>query len=138
MSQENRPAGKADWHGVKPQTDAPLDARDFSRRTLLASERTYLAWLRTGLTALTVGVAAARIVPELSNSGVRWPYTVVGVALSAIGVVCIAYGERRRTTVDRAVRQGSFAEPNRTLTLLLTAGGVLVGAAMIVLILVDA
>ena len=40
---------------------------DASRRTRLAGERTMLAWLRTALTALAVGLAAGKIVPELTG-----------------------------------------------------------------------
>ncbi len=115
----------------------PLDERDFSRRTLLANERTYLAWWRTGLTTLTVALAAARVVPGLSDVSHRWPYTAVGVLFSVLGVVCIAYGEQRRRAVDRAVRQGSFADASPALTLTLTALGCLAGAALVALILLD-
>jgi putative membrane protein len=115
----------------------PLDPRDYSRRTLLASERTYLAWWRTGLTTLTVALAAARIVPELSGSPTTWPYTVLGVVFALIGVFCIAYGERRRVTVDRAIRRGEFAEINGTLSLLLTVVGTVTGVATILLILIN-
>ena len=115
----------------------PLDPRDFSRRTLLANERTYLAWWRTGLTTLTVALAAARVVPELSNSRTTWPYTVIGLAFALIGMVFIAYGERRRRVVDRAIREGEFAEINATLSLFLTATGVLLGLAMILVILIN-
>ena len=114
-----------------------LDPRDYSRRTLLANERTYLAWWRTGLTTLTVALAAARVVPELANSETTWPYTAMGVAFAAIGVVCIAYGERRRRAVDRAVRRGEFAAVSASVSLLITGVGVVLGLAMIVLILVN-
>jgi putative membrane protein len=115
----------------------PLDPRDYSRRTLLANERTYLAWWRTGLTTLTVALAAARVVPELANSKTTWPYTVIGLAFAGIGMVFIAYGEHRRRVVDRAIRQGEFAEINATLSLFLTATGVLLGLAMILVILIN-
>lgn len=115
----------------------PLDPRDYSRRTLLANERTYLAWWRTGLTTLTVALAAARVVPELSNSGTTWPYTAMGVAFAAIGVVCISYGEQRRRAVERAVRRGGVRRDQRRGELADHRGGVVLGLAMIVLILVN-
>jgi putative membrane protein len=115
----------------------PLDPRDYSRRTLLANERTYLAWWRTGLTTLTVALGAARVVPDLSNTRHRWPYTVVGVAFAVIGVICIAYGERRRSAVDRAVRRGEFAAFDGRLSAAITAAGVVLGISVIVLILAD-
>jgi putative membrane protein len=114
------------------------DARDISgedaRRTLLASERTYLAWWRTGITTLTVALAAARVVPELSDVGVRWPYTVFGVAFAVLGTICIGYAEYRRRAVDRAVREGDFTESGGVLTLLLSVMGVLLGVGLVVLI----
>jgi putative membrane protein len=117
--------------------EGPLDPRDYSRRTLLANERTYLAWWRTGLTTLTVSLAVARVVPELSQSKTQWPYTAVGVAFALIGIICVAYGERRRVSVDRAVRRGQFVGVDPRLTLGLTAAGVLMGVALIVLITLD-
>ena len=116
--------------------EGPLDPRDYSRRTLLANERTYLAWWRTGLTTLTVALAAARVVPELSGSDVQWPYSVTGVAFALLGVVCIGYGERRRASVARAVRQGEFMDADPRLTMGLTVAGVLLGLGLMALILV--
>jgi putative membrane protein len=113
-----------------------LDPRDFSRRTLLANERTYLAWWRTGLTTLTVALAVARVLPELGDAGTRWPYTVIGLAFAGVGTWSIAYAEHRRRSVDRAVRAGEFADPDPRVMLAFTASGVLLGAALAVLILV--
>jgi putative membrane protein len=45
---------------------------DATRRTRLAAERTYLAWWRSGVAALAVGLAAGKLVPELSG-GPSWP-----------------------------------------------------------------
>jgi len=59
---------------------------------------------------------------------------VVGVAFALLGIVCIAYGEQRRISVDRAVRQGEFARADPRLTLAITASGVLMGVALIALI----
>jgi inner membrane protein YidH len=122
--------------GERGPHEGPLDPRDYSRRTLLANERTYLAWWRTGLTTLTVALAAARVVPEISDSTVQWPYTVVGVVFALLGVICIGYGERRRSSVARAVRQGEFVDADPRLMLGLTVVGVLLGLGLLVLIVV--
>jgi putative membrane protein len=114
----------------------PLDARDYSRRTLLANERTYLAWWRTGLTTLTVALAAARVVPELSNAEDQWPYTVLGVGFALLGIVCVAYAEVRRRAVDSAVRRGEFAEPHALIMVGLSAGAVVLGAGLLVVVVV--
>ena len=76
--------------------------------------------------------------PELSDAGSRWPYTLVGLVLCAIGTVCMVYGQLRRVAVDRAIRSGDFAEPSTTVTNMITAAGGLVGVALIVVIVVNA
>jgi putative membrane protein len=111
---------------------------DLTRRTLLANERTYLAWWRTGMTALTVALAAARIVPELSKATHQWPYTVVGAGFALLGTICVAYAERRRRNVDRAVRAGGYSDPERWVTNALTLGGTLLGIALLAIIVFEA
>lgn len=115
----------------------PLDPRDFSRRTLLANERTYLAWWRTGLTTLTVSIASARVVPELSDAQVRWPYTVLGVVFAVLGIACMVYAERRRRAVIDALRRGTYADADSRVTLLLSGAGAVLGVITILLILLD-
>jgi putative membrane protein len=115
----------------------PIDPRDFTRRTLLANERTYLAWWRTGITAVATALAAARLVPEITKVKHVWPYTVLGVGYALIGVVCFAYGHIRRIQVDRAVRQGNFADLDHTITLLISIGGTLLALALVALIIAE-
>ena len=111
----------------RPGDDAPelgpLDPRDYSRRTLLANERTFLAWWRTGLTSLTAGLAAAQIVPRLSESADQTAYTILGAALAVLGTLCIAYGHARRVAVDRAVRRGGLAEISSALAVAVAVAG---------------
>jgi uncharacterized membrane protein YidH (DUF202 family) len=57
-----------------------VEVEDATRRTRLATERTYLAWWRSGLAALAVGLAAGRLVPELSSSS----YGTAGSASSRL------------------------------------------------------
>jgi putative membrane protein len=117
--------------------DRPIDQRDFTRRTLLANERTYLAWWRTGLTSVVAALGAARVAPELANAKHHWPYTVLGVGFALIGIVCFVYGHMRRITVDRAVREGDFAELSHTVTLVISMGASLLALGLVVLILVE-
>ncbi len=114
-----------------------MEPGDGVRRTLLANERTFLAWQRTGLTLLTVALAAARVVPELVGAAHVWPYVVVGVGFAAYGIVCMAYGERRRRSVDRAVRAGTFEEPDGRMTLGLAVAGGVLGLAIIAIVLIE-
>jgi putative membrane protein len=115
----------------------PIDPRDFTRRTLLANERTYLAWWRTGITSVATALAAARLVPEVAKVKHDWPYTVLGVGFGLIGIVCFAYGHIRRLGVDRAVREGEFAELSHTVTLVISVGGVVLAVALVALIIAE-
>jgi putative membrane protein len=117
--------------------DRPIDPRDYTRRTLLANERTYLAWWRTGITAIATALAAARVVPELSHVKHQWPYTVLGVGFALIGLVCFAYGHLRRLRVEQAVREGNFSDLSHTVTLVISIGGVVLAAGLIILILIE-
>jgi putative membrane protein len=117
--------------------DRPIDPRDYTRRTLLANERTYLAWWRTGITAIVAALGAARVVPELSNVKHHWPYTVLGAGFALIGIICFVYGHIRRESVDRAVREGDFAELSHKVTLVISMGGGLLALGLMVLILVE-
>jgi putative membrane protein len=117
--------------------DRPVDPRDYTRRTLLANERTYLAWWRTGITSVAAALGAARVVPELSKVTHRWPYTVVGVGFTIIGIVCFVYGHMRREAVDRAVRAGEFSEISHTVTLLISVGGAVLAAVLVALIVAE-
>jgi inner membrane protein YidH len=111
-----------------------VDVEDATRRTRLATERTYLAWLRSGLTALAVGLAAGKLVPELS-SGASWPYELVGVGYSLLGIALILYGFRRQYTVEAAVRRGEWAPLDPAAASVFTAAGFLLGAATIAVVL---
>src|SRR4051794_22776346 len=136
MGPDRRPRRALSEPGAPGPHEGPLDPRDYSRRTLLANERTYLAWWRTGLTTLTVALAAARVVPELSDSKVQWPYTVVGVVFAILGVICIGYGERRRASGHPAAREGEVVDADPRVTLGLTVVGVVLGLALVMLIVI--
>jgi putative membrane protein len=115
-------------------TFAPEPAEDATRRTRLANERTYLAWWRTGLAALAVGIGAGKIAPSLTD-GSTWPYVVVGVAYSVVGVAFMAYGFRRLRAVNESLLRGEFAPPENRVVTALTAVGVLLGLLTISLIM---
>ena len=110
------------------------EARDARRRTRLANERTFLAWWRSGLTALAVGLAAGKVVPELS-SGAAWPYELLGIGYLLLGIAFIAYGHRRQHLVEAAVRRGEWAPMDAGVAGALTATGVVLGAATVAVVL---
>ena len=111
-----------------------MDVEDATRRTRLATERTYLAWWRSGLTALAVGLAAGKLVPELS-SGASWPYELLGIGYSLLGVAFIVYGYRRQYAVEAAVGRGEWAPLDLGVALAFTAAGVVLGAATVAVVL---
>lgn len=113
------------------------EVADASRRTRLANERTELAWWRTGLTALAVALGVGRVVPELNDSSVRWPYVVAGVGFALWGIAVIAYGSRRSAEVERVLAAGHFPKPPGWTRAALTLGGVALGLLTAVLILLD-
>jgi putative membrane protein len=113
------------------------EARDATRRTRLANERTYLAWWRTGLTAIAVGVGLGRVVPGVSNV-TAWPYQVVGAGCGVVGLAFIWTGHTRARAVEQALVKGEFAHLSDSLALALVVGGLVLGLAAIVLVLVSA
>ncbi len=120
-----------------PPPDADWLGRDATRRTHLANERTQLAWWRTGLTALAVALAIGRVVPELGNSSVQWPYTFVGAGFAVYGVALILYGNIRSREVMRALQSGRFTEAPGAAIGSLTGAGIVLGLATLILILID-
>jgi putative membrane protein len=111
-----------------------VEVEDATRRTRLATERTYLAWWRSGLTALAVGLAAGKLVPELS-SGASWPYELLGVGYSLLGIAFIFYGYRRQQVVEAALRRGEWAPLDARVAAALTAIGITLGAATVAVVL---
>ena len=109
------------------------EARDATRRTRLANERTYLAWWRTGLTTFAVGVAAGKVVPELSDEP-AWPFQVIGVAFAVVGLFFIGYGYLRQKRVEEAIARGGYAPFGSHAVF--AALGVLLGVGTMIVILV--
>ena len=108
---------------------------DATRRTRLANERTYLAWWRTGLTALAVCVGVGRLVPSVA-SGTHWPYEALGVGYGLLGIAFIAAGYLRTRDVEAALDRGTFLPLADRLTAALTAAGVVLGVATVIVLLV--
>jgi putative membrane protein len=109
---------------------------DAMRRTYLANERTYLAWWRTGLTSLAAGIGVGRIVPSLIHQP-RWPYAVVGVGFSLIGITTIAYAFWRQRELRDAVSKGEFRHPREDLLLALTVAGVSLGLLLLLVTVIE-
>ena len=106
-----------------------------NRQTILANERTQLAWWRTGLTAIAVALGVGRVLPDLSNSGSRWSYTLVGVGFALYGIAMIAYGTRRARTVAAELGVSDSWRGSDSFRFWLTVCWVLLGLAAAALIL---
>ena len=108
---------------------------DATRRTRLANERTYLAWWRTGLTSLAVCVGVGRLVPSVAH-GTHWPYETLGVGYGVLGIAFVATGYLRSRDVERALDRRGFAPLADRLAAALTAAGVALGVATVVVLVV--
>jgi putative membrane protein len=106
-----------------------------NRQTILANERTQLAWWRTGLTAIAVALAVGRVLPDLSGTGSRWAYTLVGMGFAIYGIAMIAYGTRRARTLAVEIGGPDSWHGSDLVRFWLTLFGVLLGAAAAALIL---
>ena len=78
---------------------APSDL-DPDVRFLLANERTLLAWLRTGLGVQAGGLAVLQFGTNLDRRA------ALGLAVLALGLVCVVAGWWRHRQADRAIRTG--------------------------------
>jgi putative membrane protein len=107
---------------------------DATRRTRLATERTYLAWWRTALTSLAVCVGVGRLVPEVA-AGPRWPFEALGIGYGVLGIGFVAAGYLRTREIERALDAGTFAPLRQPLVAALTAAGVTLGAATVIVLL---
>ena len=106
---------------------------DATRRTRLANERTYLAWWRTALAAFAVSIGIGRVVPETADV-TAWPYELVGAGFGVVGVAIVIAGHLRASAVENALRRGAFAPLAAGLTFALTAAGVILGTATVLLV----
>ena len=67
----------------------------------------------------------------------RWPYAALGAGFAVLGLVFIAYGFMRERAVREAVMRGEFARPDERFIAGVTAFGVLLGGAVLVLVIVQ-
>jgi putative membrane protein len=107
---------------------------DATRRTRLANERTYLAWWRTGLTALAVAVGVGRLVPGVGHHVTKWPYELLGVGFAILGIGFVVGGYVRERAVEEALNRRNFSPLDDRLAAGLTAAGLVLGLATIVLV----
>jgi inner membrane protein YidH len=119
-----------------PQSPAPDQGTDVTRRTWLAAERTWLAWWRSGVAVGAAGLAVGRLLPDLTR-GAHWPFQVLGIGYGLLSVAVLLVGAFRQQRASSALRRGTFEELTSPLVALLTAGGVLLSVTATVVIVVD-
>lgn len=116
----------------EPEQGTPVDAK---RRTWLAAERTWLAWWRTGVGAAAVSVGVGRLLPGLSGTK-GWELKALGFGYGALSVVLLVVGAVRQHKVANALRQGSYVPLSTPLVNWLTAAGIALALATVVVIAV--
>lgn len=108
-----------------------------SRRTVLASERTWLAWFRTGIGVGAAAVAVGTLIPRLVE-GTRWPFVILGIGYALLSIAVFALGLTRYREIERAIEEGESVESGAKPLLWLTASGVLLALATLVIMLIQA
>jgi uncharacterized membrane protein YidH (DUF202 family) len=102
---------------------------------MLAAERTQLAWWRTGFAVLAVGLAIAKIVPQLAGHEVLWPFTLLGALYGLYAIGLMIHGSSRRERVLVAVRAGEEVGAPNPKQSLITGGAVFLAIATTALII---
>jgi putative membrane protein len=109
------------------------ETSDVTRRTWLAAERTWLAWWRSGVAVGAVALAVGRFLPALTH-GARWPYRVLGIGYAVLSVAVLLLGAARQQRASAALRRGSYDALTAPMVAGLTAGGIVLSVAAIVLV----
>ncbi len=128
IEQPSSGAGRQGDQGTPYGASAP-------RRTWLAAERTYLAWLRTGIGSVGVALAVGRVVPALIG-GSRVAYALLGAGYGVLGAFIIAYALLRTRQIDAALRVDGPVAPDWWAVVVVTAIGLALAVATVVMVLV--
>jgi hypothetical protein len=83
-----------------------------------------------------VSVGVGRIAPDVGNV-TKWPYESLGAGYGLLAVTFIAYAYRRARVVEDALDEGRFVPLSNRALLALSAFGVGLVVATIVVLLVD-
>jgi len=121
--------------GGPSQVEPGARGGDPTRRTWLAAERTWLALWRTGLGASALAIGVGRVLPGLTG-GSHFPLKLLGLGYGILAIAVLAIGAVRQTRVAAALRRGSYDELSSPLVFWLTAAGVALALATVVLIAV--
>jgi len=106
---------------------------DATRRTRLAAERTWLAWWRTGLTTSAAAIAVGRLIPGLTH-GDHWAFRVLGLGYALLAIALLLIGGYRQYEGTQAINRGDYNELSLSVVAWLTAAGVALGAATLIIV----
>ncbi|HET7744354.1 MAG TPA: hypothetical protein VFK76_06385 [Gaiellaceae bacterium] len=87
-----------------------------------------------GSAALAVAIGVGAVLPNLAT-GAAWPYVVIGVAFSLLGIAFFAYGLRRVRVVRSAIQRGVPADPDDRVVIAVTSVRVALGFLTIAILL---
>jgi putative membrane protein len=105
------------------------------RRTWLAAERTFLAWWRTGLAAAVAALGVGRVLPDVVDGPV-WPFVVLGLGYGVVAAGVFVAGARREREIEAGLSGQPFRPLGRRLSVALSAAGILLSFATLVVIAV--
>ncbi len=109
---------------------------DGLRRAHMAAERTYLAWWRTALATAAMAIAVGQLLPDAIGTSTTWPYVAVGVGWGVLALAIAAYTPIRQLSLRRAIDRGEYAHPHAAALAVLGAGGTLLVAGTVLLVVV--
>jgi putative membrane protein len=93
--------------------------------------------LRSGLTAVAVGLGVAKLLPDLADAGVSWPYVLLGSGFCLLGILMMVVGVQRLREVSRALERGEFGPLDEGTSLLLGMLTIALAVATVAIIVVD-
>lgn len=103
----------------------------------MANERTFLAWLRTSLSLVTIGIGVAQLF-KLHNDEKSIQHQTkfakpIGASIIAIGIMTLVLGFLRYFRVQELLLQEKFPVSRYSVTVIVTAVGLLIILALIAL-----
>ena len=108
------------------------EGSDPDPRFTFANERTFLAWIRTAIALIAGGLATSQLLQDLP--GARW---ALALPLTLLGLVMAGTAHGHYREIQHAMRHDEPL-PRSPLPRILAVGVTAVGAAALVLTLVDA
>ena len=100
----------------------------------MATERTWLAWWRTALVASAGALGVGRLAPRLLDAS-PGPYVALGCCYALLAVALLVVGLRRHRAIERAIERNEPAPLAAKTVTVFTAGGAVLAALTLVVVL---